>query len=255
MSKIFNSGGYIGSESVYGTKYDPIFTFNFVASTGVANDRTINVPTGAQSGDIMIISDNINANASPTVPDGWTLIRSDIAGTNIGLNTYYKVLTSEDLGTNVTSPDTSTTDHFMRSVVFRPAGFSKIAGVIVNNASGEATTGDPTSKTSLMALSGTPTIGFIVFAQRGSNNAAFNVTTTPAADGNNTTTDEGGRNVLRIYYKIYSAGATTINMTGDISDNGAQAIQAWNLTFDSDTGIGSYNSGIWSLGSVVEAVG
>jgi ubiquitin-protein ligase len=42
-------------------------------------------------------------------------------------------------------------------------------------------------------------------------------------------------------------------MTGDLSDNGAQAIQAWHLTFTSRNQT-NYNSGIWSLKSVRESL-
>jgi hypothetical protein len=141
----------------------------------------------------------------------------------------------------------------MLCTVFRPNSDSVISGVTINSASGEATTGNPTIKTSSMSGSVTPTIGFIVFAQRGSNNAAMSIATTPAGDGFATTLDESSRVVLRTYYKIYNSGSTPENMTGDLNDSGAQAIQAWHLTFTSRDQL-NYNSGMWSLVSVKEAL-
>jgi hypothetical protein len=251
MGNIFNNGGYVGVQASYAIRDVPASSFSFVDSSGVTNNRTLTIPATAQSGDIAVIADNINTAGTTTAPSGWTLISSDSVGSNITLTSYYKVLNSADPGSTVTSPDTSTTDHFMLCVVFRPNTLSFISGVTVNGLSGQATTGDPTTKTSSMSGSATPTIGFIVFAQRGSNNAAMNITTTPSGDGFASTLDESSRNVLRTYYKIYDFGSTPENMTGDLGDSGAQAIQAWHLTFTSRDQI-NYNPGIWSLEAVTK---
>lgn len=253
MGNIFNNGGYVGRQASYAVRDAPVSSFSFVSSSGSTNANSLTIPATAQAGDIAVIADNINTAGTTTAPSGWTLIRSDSVSSNITLTSYYKVLASNEPGSTVTSPDTSTTDHFMLCTVFRPNSGSVISGVTLNSDSGEATTGDPTIKTSSMSGAVTPTIGFIVFAQRGSNNAGMSIATTPAGDGSATTLDESSRVVLRTYYKIYNSGSTPANMTGDLNDSGAQAVQAWHLTFTSRNQL-NYNSGIWSLGAVTKSL-
>ena len=119
---------------------------------------------------------------------------------------------------------------------------------------GQSTTGDPSSDTITMSSGTPPIVGIIAFAQRGQNNAALNVTSTPAADGFTECLDEASRSVIRHYYKIYSVGNIPADMSGDIGDSGAQGIQSWYFTFTSQSGIKQYNDGIWNLQSVLEAI-
>lgn len=209
---------------------ETLISFSFVASNTTTNNNSVTVPSTAQPGDIAIIADNVDTiSANPGAPTNWTEIRHDFSSGNIGLGTYYKVLTESDINASVASQNTSTTDHFMLCAVFRPSSF--IGTLTVGGQAGSATTANPASITLSISGIAVPLIGFVVFAQRGSNNANFSIAVTPTNSGSVTTLDESSRNVLRLYYLFYAAGTTPANTSADLNDNGAQAQQCWYIRF------------------------
>lgn len=254
MESVYLNGGYIGITSEYLTKYSPISSFSYIASSEAVQTNNLTIPSSSQSGDIAVIVDNINSSTNISAPSGWTLISSNSAGdTNLTAATYYKVLVGGDPGSTVASPNTSTTDHFMACAIFRPSTNSEIASAILNDVDGQATTGDPSADTVTMSGSSPPLIGFIAFFQRGGNANNMNITSEPAADGY-VEVLKSTLIKIRLYYKIYNVGNTPVDMSGDIADSGAQGIISWYFTFTSQTGIKQYNDGIWNLQSVLEAI-
>ena len=253
MESVFLNGGYIGATSEYLTTDVQISTIEFVASSFGRNQRTVVVPATAQVGDIAVVIDNTNTGSSGGVT-GWTKITDASVSSNIGIGAYYKIVTAGDIGATFTATDGDTTDHFLLCSVWRPQSPAKIASVIINDTGAQATTGNPSLDTLLMSAGTPPLIGFIAFCQRGSNNASISIATEPVADGYVECLDESSRVVIRQYHKVYDAGTTPADMSGDLNDAGVQGILSWYFTFTSESGIDQYNDGIWNLQSVLDSV-
>lgn len=198
----------------------------FVAADNTRNGNTLTIPAGARGGDIAVVAECINTvTANLTAPSGWTLILQTFLNNNVGGLAYYKILTDSDAGATLTSTDASTTNHFMVGQVFRAN--NNIRTVSIGDTAGEATTGDPTLQTLNLSGLTVPVIGFFHMAQRGSNNVAFSLTTTPTNDGATTVVSITAEPLERLYYKIYNITETPADLTGDIGDAGAQLLQSW----------------------------
>lgn len=241
---------FIGASKTYRKDLE---TFKFVANSYAQNTNSLTVPSTAQAGDFVIIGDNIwngLVSGSLTAPSGWTLIRSDGLAFNVVGACYYKILEASDVGSTVTSVDTSTTDHFMLCSVFRPNA-GTITGVTINDSDGEASTGDPASQTlSMSSATSTPLIGFFMFYQRAVNTHIKPITL-PSNFAVSMSVDELGFEILHHQFIIYEKGATPVDATADIVDNGAQVAQSFYLTFSSTP---TYESSVFSLNDVSNSV-
>ncbi len=257
MSLVSANGGYIGANVEYFARYSRIQSYSFISSSSGVNANSLVVPADAQAGDIAILVDSVNsASANIAAPSTWRAVAQGIAAAgNLGMTTSIKLLTSSDPSATVSSPDTTTTDHFMLCAIFRPSAGSKIFSLHGDFPETSVSTGAPALVTAQLINIPQPSMGFVIFAQRGSNNVTYNINTTPTADGNINCLDEASRSVIRIYYKLIGINDTgVVNMTGRLNDAGVQGNQAFCLypdsSFDVDTT--RYNSGIFRLDATME---
>jgi hypothetical protein len=73
---------------------------SFVAASSAANATattlTIGAPAGVSAGDVMVASIDVRGKPAITPPAGWTLIRSDVNGSTMKLETYYRIAGSSE---------------------------------------------------------------------------------------------------------------------------------------------------------------
>lgn len=258
MQSVFLNGGYVGVTREYLTKYVPITSFSYVDyapfAAGFPPSTSVTIPLTAQPGDLAILTESWQSEPDVVAqPTGWNLINSVNLLNNITVTSSYKILESSDIGSNE-AIGAGTSNLTALCTIFRPNVNSGISSVTLNDVDGEATDVVPATDTLAMSASSGPIIGIMMFAQRNSNANSFNENNPPPSDGYTDAIRADGFVHVRHHYKIYNAGSSPSDMTGSINDQGAQAIQSFYFTFDSLSGIKQYNSGIWELQSVLEAI-
>jgi hypothetical protein len=258
---VYDNGGLLGATKSYfiSTPGASITTFTFVGGEASVNSPTVNLPAGTQAGDIAVVWDSIGSLSSdPAAPSGFTSISSARAGNpNHACVNAYKILDASDISAgSVTSSQAATTDHFLNILVFRPDA-GTLTGVTTNDVTIQVTTSNPTLQTlNVSGETNLPVLAFFFMAQRGSNNSNLTNVVAPSGYSLFSSDDESGRDVMRSYYQIYSTLDTPADATGDIGDNGAQGLASCYLTFtaSADPDVTTYNSGIWNLQAVLEAL-
>lgn len=200
-------------------------TMSLVSST-TSSTQTIAIPGTAQAGDIAFLFDSLNtpsASGSSVVPTGFTSVRSDSSSNLIISTISYKILVSEDIGTNITGMNTSGTTPRVGKVllIFRPD--NPISNAISSTPVGQATISTPTTQTISMAGQTTPLIGF---AQYASTNTGLSPRTSSL-----TMTEVNSNTAHYVKYIVYNDGSTPVSGTVSMPDNGRNTLQSFFIRF------------------------
>lgn len=173
---------------------------------------TITVPSGIQSGDILVLHDTAtNATTIPTavVPTGFTSILNEAFTTQRRTINSYKIANGTESGTTITGMNGANTNAKILLV------FSAKANTVnVKSVNYQCTDADPTSQT-ITASAGRPALVAIGFIRNLLGNA--NTTMSPTEDGTVSLAS-----VHYGYYKIYNQSPQ--NVTFDTNDGGTQNI-------------------------------
>jgi CSLREA domain-containing protein len=89
----FEVGSY---DSTLALIIDPIFRASTSADSGGGNSITIARPAGVTTGDVLLASIAQPNDGAVTPPAGWTLIRSDVQGTSVRQDLFYRVATGSE---------------------------------------------------------------------------------------------------------------------------------------------------------------
>lgn len=256
MPSAFRNGGFIGIPKEYATIHEPIADFGLIDFSSAIDNNNLIVPTTAKAGDLAILSDSAVVATAFSAPSGWTSVFSGTSG-SFSLTVSYKILTASDVGATVTSPNATTTNHFMQiAVVGTNNTNSAFSSVTTSGLLSSITSGNPASQTIVLTGVVVPAFGVVVYAQRGSD-GQMSIGGHPIRDATANTLD--GANIkIRTYLKFFGVGTTpadgvtTTNMVMDMGDGGHQGQVGFVVTPTSATGIKEYSSGIWSLDDVSE---
>lgn len=201
-------------------------SFTFVNSAS-GSDASVEIPSGAQAGDICLIFNGAYSTGtgavapSDTTPAGFTKLRTATTST-IRASIFVKKLDGTE--TSVTGLSASTATPFMNwvAVVLRP---NAPVTSIIDNSTGnnEITSADPASQTIAATGAAAPVI---LFGHMFAGAAITTRTTSP------TMTEIAGASTQHYaHYRIYNASDTPVNHSYDMVDNGTQALQSGFLTF------------------------
>ena len=204
--------------------WPPLTNFLSVVSSTTQSGTTITIPTGAVAGNLAVIYEDIdNAPTISAAPTGWTTINS-VVGSSISAHSYYKILTSADIGTTVTSNNTETVT-YRTCIVYQ--GNVPVRTVTVGSVTGLASTlAIPTQTVTPPAASSAVVL---IMSHMGSRPASGGAITTPAYSPTETgsVSNTPTTTVQRVYYSFYATNVTPASTTTSIGDTNQQILQCW----------------------------
>lgn len=199
---------------------------------------TTTIPSsGVAAGDVAVIlaQYRIDAATADYTPSGWTKIGTALqpSGTSlVRINSYYKILTSGDIGASVqTSPvvsDGSLTWSGSQTWIWRPS--SSISTVTVNNLNGSGSASAISYTITTNGVNG-PLIALGHASAQTSVDGQW-LSWTGLSATQTFSRDAGNGDPARGAYTLVNGGSTAgANITASISDLGIQELQTFYLTF------------------------
>jgi hypothetical protein len=199
-------------------------TLTFVGASYASGDVTIDMPSGAQAGDIVFVIDRLVAQGSlsnfrtPLSANGnsFTEHQTTSGGSSftfLGCRISSKILVSGEAAGDITNliNNTSTTAHRTIAVAFRPS--SAITSTTYTSTGGQHTTSNPSVQTVTVSSEPDAALAMAVYAASG----------TVAPRTSSITMEElADSGVTNFYakYKLYTEGESRTDFTVDMDDEG-----------------------------------
>jgi hypothetical protein len=217
------------------TSISPV-TLTFVAASYANGTTTIDMPAGAQAGDIVFVIDRLTGTGSLTLfRTPLTSASNSFAGhqttsggsstTFMGCRISSRVLVSGELGTitNLINNVTSTA-HRTIALLFRPN--TAITSTTYTITGGEFTSGNPAVQTVTVSSQPLAAVAMAMYTgQSAVSPRTSGITMSELADSGVTT--------FYVKYKLYASGDARTNFTVDMDDEGAaNLLQSFYVKFN-----------------------
>jgi hypothetical protein len=208
---------------------------SFVGATYIAGTTTIDMPSGAQAGDIVFVIDRLTTGAGLTsfrtpltsAGNSFTEHQTTSGGsgsTFLGIRISSRVLIAGELDTitNLIN-NTGATSHRAMAVLFRPA--SAITSVTYTQTGGQYTTANPSVQT--VTVSSEPAAALAM--------AVYTAAAAVSPRTSSITMDElvdSGVTTFYAKYKLYGDGESRTNFTVDMDDESTNLLQSFYVKFN-----------------------
>ncbi len=209
-------GGWVNEAGVWKRFLTSSISLSYVTKASSTSQNII-IPSSAQAGDLAVLFDIGRSGSIPAlvIPSGFTGIDGTGGGnSSVGrFKASYRLLQSGDNGDAKTGINASVMNKIM--LIFRPS--APISSITAPDWESTLTIGDP-SPIAVVASGSDPTVLVLGGAYAEGNTGAFNGSTTPAFDDQQSSTNGD----WRIGYKVYTG--SPVDHTVDMNDISLNAL-------------------------------